>query len=258
MIHSMFMVMLGFLTFWVQANSVVKKPPAPALDQWLGQRYPFVLPELPYPTEALEPIMDAQTLSIHHGKHHAGYVQKTNEILGQHAAWQALTLFELVTQGPIKENSDLRNQLGGHINHGLFWWYLKPAQRSGEAKPKGRLAKEIEKTWGSWESFQKAFEQAGLKLFGSGWVWLVRTPEGSLQIITTANQDNPLMNWPHQGVGEYPILGVDVWEHAYYLKYQNRRGEYLQKIWDLIDWSQVEAWDVQWQRWIKKFKSSHP
>jgi Fe-Mn family superoxide dismutase len=198
------------------------------------------LPALPYDPTALEPHIDAATMEIHHGKHHAGYVANLNKALAGQAALEARPLEALVrdlASVPEAVRTAVRNNGGGHWNHSFFWEILSP---DGGGAPGGELAAAINGTFGSFETFQEQFEKAGMTRFGSGWAWLV-VHEGRLQVVSTANQDNPIMGADIAGCAGRPILGVDVWEHAYYLKYQNRRAEYLKAIWNVINWSKVET-----------------
>jgi superoxide dismutase, Fe-Mn family len=193
----------------------------------------FTLPPLPYDYNALEPYIDAQTMQLHHDKHHAAYVTNLNAALNKHPELKIKTLEELVKasdQVPEDIREVVRNNGGGHANHTLFWQSMSP---KGGGKPTGKLATAIDQTFGSFEKFQQAFETAGTKRFGSGWVWLVKNQKGTLEIITTPNQDSPLAN------GALPILGNDLWEHAYYLKYQNRRPEYLKAWWNVVNWPEA-------------------
>jgi superoxide dismutase, Fe-Mn family len=195
----------------------------------------FTLPPLPYDYNALEPYIDAQTMQLHHDKHHRAYVTNLNAALEKHPELKTKTLEALVTnpdQIPEDIRGVVRNNGGGHANHTLFWQSMSP-KNGGGGKPTGQLAAAIERTFGSFDKFQQAFETAGTKRFGSGWVWLVKTPQGKLEITTTPNQDSPLIK------GALPILGNDLWEHAYYLKYQNRRPEYLKAWWNVVNWPEV-------------------
>jgi Fe-Mn family superoxide dismutase len=194
------------------------------------------LPNLPYAHAALEPHVDARTMMLHHDKHHASYVNNLNaalekvpELHSRSALWLLLNLTEV----PESIRTTVRNNAGGHVNHSLFWRVMAPAQGGS---PSGALADAIKATFGSLEKFQAAFAAAGAKVFGSGWVWLTRPQSGGdgLQIITTAGHDNPLM------AGQYPLLVNDVWEHAYYLKYENRRPDYLDGWWKVVNWKEVE------------------
>jgi Fe-Mn family superoxide dismutase len=198
----------------------------------------FVLPELPYAFAALEPQIDALTMEIHHGKHHAAYVANLNKALKEKEALRGKRLEALLAEiGP--DDKALRNNGGGHWNHSLFWATLK----AGGSAPAGAFAAALDEAFGSLEEFQKQFKDAALKVFGSGWAWLVKSGEGKLAIQSTPNQDNPLMkNIVAQAAT--PLLGLDVWEHAYYLNYQNRRAEYIDGFLSLIHWEEVAR---RWQ-----------
>lgn len=192
------------------------------------------LPELPYPYDALEPYIDAQTMEIHHTRHHKAYVDNLNKAIEGRPQLEAQSAEELIrnlSSVPEEIRTAVRNNGGGHVNHSFFWQILAPPRESG--KPEGKLAREIEAAFGGLEAFKEKFQAAGLARFGSGWVWLVVDRAGKLQIISTPNQDSPLMD------GLVPILGCDVWEHAYYLKYQNRRGDYLKAFWNVVRWPAV-------------------
>jgi Fe-Mn family superoxide dismutase len=192
----------------------------------------FELPALPYAKEALEPHVDARTMEIHHGKHHAAYVANLNTALEGHADLQGKSLDELmgaIDSLPEGIRNAVRNNGGGHWNHSLFWELMSP---DGGA-PSGELADAINAAFGSFDDFKKQFADAGMKRFGSGWAWLVVAPGGALSITSTPNQDNPLME------GKHAILGIDVWEHAYYLNYQNRRADYIAAWWNVVNWAKV-------------------
>lgn len=195
----------------------------------------FTLPELKFPVAALEPHIDAKTMEIHHGKHHAAYVNNLNaalEKIGEE--WRKLSLLDLnkkINEVPESVRTAVRNNGGGHWNHAFFWDLLSP---KGGGAPQGSLAAAVEATFGSLDDFKAKFEAAGLGRFGSGWAWLV-VKDGKLAITSTPNQDNPWMD--NSGT---PILGVDVWEHAYYLNYQNRRPDYIKAFWSVVNWSYVE------------------
>lgn len=195
----------------------------------------FTLPELPYAYNALEPFIDERTMQIHHDKHHAAYVKNLNDALaGQESLLQesAESLIRDLSRVPESICMKVRNNGGGHVNHTMFWEIMgHPATR--QKTPSGTLATAINTAFGNLEQFQEKFSAAGLGRFGSGWVWLY-AEKGSLAITDTPNQDNPLMD------GKYPILCLDVWEHAYYLKYQNVRAEYITQWWNVVDWSHVE------------------
>ena len=192
----------------------------------------FELAPLPYSFDALEPYIDARTMEIHHDKHHGTYVTNLNNALANHADLQSRTIDDLVknlASLPDAVRTAVRNNGGGHLNHTAFWTQLKP----GGSQPGGALLQALTSTFGSLDSFKDLFSKAGLGRFGSGWAWLVLDASGKLAITSTANQDNPLTD------GQTPLLGVDVWEHAYYLHYQNRRADYLKAIWSVINWDDV-------------------
>ncbi len=194
----------------------------------------YTTPSLDYPFAALEPHIDAKTMEIHHDKHHVAYVTNLNKALesAPHLAEQPIEkLVADLSAVPDSIRTTVRNNAGGHINHTFFWKLIGPG-KGGE--PKGKLADAIKAKFGSFEDFKAKFEAAGAARFGSGWVWLVINKKGELEILSTPNQDNPLMD------GLRPIIGVDVWEHSYYLKYQNRRPEYLKAVWNVIDWDSAE------------------
>lgn len=194
----------------------------------------YTLPELPYAYEALEPHFDKETMTIHHGRHHQAYVDNLNKaIAGTVGETKEL---EEVLREISKYAPAVRNNAGGHYNHSLFWKTLSPTAKMA---PENELAAEIDKVFGSLDNLKAEIKNAGLTQFGSGWAWLLVKHNGTLAVSATANQDNPLMdtNLVSQG---YPILGVDVWEHAYYLKYQNKRADYLDAFWSVLDWAAVE------------------
>ena len=191
------------------------------------------LPALPYAYDALEPHIDAKTMEIHHSRHHQTYVTNLNAALADLPELAALPLEALLARIdslPAQVQGAVRNHGGGHANHSLFWQVMSP---QGGGEPDGELAAAIERDLGGLESFRQAFTQAALSRFGSGWAWLVVDGRGKLQVVSSANQDSPLME------GLTPILGLDVWEHAYYLKYRNKRGDYLANLWKVVDWKQV-------------------
>jgi Fe-Mn family superoxide dismutase len=192
---------------------------------------PFEVPPLPYDYAALEPHIDEQTMRLHHDKHHQAYVDKLNAALAgtEHEGRSIDDIIANLDSIPDDKRTAVRNQGGGHLNHSKFWEWMSP---DGGGDPGGELAKAIESAFGSLEDFRKKFEETGAGQFGSGWVWLV-SDGGSLSVTSTANQDSPLSD------GKVPILGNDVWEHAYYLKYQNRRPEYLTAWWNVVDWDKV-------------------
>ena len=195
---------------------------------------PFTLPTLPYAPEALEPYIDKTTMEIHHGKHHGAYVTNVNKALESAPDLASKSVEELLANNcaivPENIRTAVRNNGGGHINHSMFWKIMKPG---GGGPPVGHLAQAINSTFGSFDAFKEKFNQAATTRFGSGWAWLVKSG-GKLDIISTANQDSPVME------GKYPVMGLDVWEHAYYLKYQNRRPEYIGAWWNVVNWGEIE------------------
>ena len=192
---------------------------------------PFTLPNLPYPTDALEPYIDKMTMEIHHGKHHAAYVTNLNKAI-EGTEWDKKSI-EQILAGVSKLPVAVRNNGGGHYNHSLFWNWMKP---KGGGAPSGDLGAAITRDFGSFEKFKEQLSGAGMNRFGSGWAWLIKQ-DGKLAITSTPNQDNPMMDLAD--VKGVPILGIDVWEHAYYLKYQNRRAEYLAAFWNVVNWDEV-------------------
>jgi len=197
-------------------------------------RYPYSLPQLPYSYDALEPYIDKTTMEIHHTKHHQAYINNLNSALEKYPEFHNLELEEILrnlNQLPEEIRTAVRNNGGGHYNHSLFWEIMKP---NGGGQPKGKLKEEIERNFGSFEEFKKLFSETAIKHFGSGWAWLVITSDKKLKVYSMLNQDNPLMN------GDIPIMGLDVWEHAYYLKYQNRRAEYIEAWWHVVNWDKIE------------------
>jgi len=193
----------------------------------------FELPPLPYDYSALEPYIDTQTMQIHHDKHHQAYVTNVNNALQGHDQLAAMPVDDLlrnIKQVPESIRTAVQNNAGGHSNHSMFWNIMQP---NGGGEPTGNLASAIQQAFGSFDAFKTAFNDAGTKRFGSGWAWLVLDTNGKLQVISTANQDSPLMS------GMYPVMGNDVWEHAYYLKYQNRRPEYLNAWWNVVNWDAI-------------------
>ena len=203
-----------------------------AAEEGSVTRYPFKLPKLPYAFDALEPHIDARTMEIHHDKHHAAYVANLNAALKDHADLQKKSLQQLirdVTSLPPGVGTAVRNNGGGHLNHSLFWTWMA---KKGGGEPKGDLGKAIDKTFGSFDKFQALFGKAAGARFGSGWAWLISN-KGKLEVVNTANQDNPV------SYGASPLLGLDVWEHAYYLKYQNKRPDYVKAWWNVVNWDNV-------------------
>ena len=195
--------------------------------------YPYKVPDLGYSYDALEPYIDTLTMHIHHDKHHAAYVENLNKALaGADAQYQQLTLDQLLTgldQLPETIRTAVRNNAGGHYNHSLFWLMLK---KNENGKPSGDLATAIDQTFSSYDEFKKKFSEAGAKVFGSGWAWLVLNGK-QLEITSTPNQDSPISK------NQVPLLGLDVWEHSYYLKHQNRRPEYIAAFWNVVNWDFV-------------------
>ncbi|MDZ4698292.1 MAG: superoxide dismutase [Rhodothermales bacterium] len=193
----------------------------------------FTLPELPYAHDALEPHIDARTMQIHHGKHHQAYINNVNTALEGHADLQGKSIEALlrgIDQVPESIRTTVRNNGGGHANHSLFWTILSP---KGGGSPAGALGEAIASTFGSFDAFKETFAKAAATRFGSGWAWLAVDASGKLNVYSTANQDSPLME------GNRPILGLDVWEHAYYLNYQNRRPDYITAFWQVVSWDEV-------------------
>ena len=198
----------------------------------------YELPPLPYDKAALEPHFDALTMEIHHDRHHKAYVDNLNKAIAGNAALEAKSLEALIGDlGSVPEGirGPVRNNGGGHWNHSFFWKILAP---NAGGTPTGKLADAINSTFGSFSEFQAKFEAAGIGRFGSGWAWLV-SQGGKLEIVSTPNQDNPLMGKAVSGVEGKVVLGVDVWEHAYYLKYQNKRADYLKAFWHVVNWAEV-------------------
>lgn len=193
----------------------------------------FTLPDLGFSFDALEPYIDAKTMEIHHGKHHQGYVDKLNTALEKYSEWQSKTIEEILSDiknVPEDVRTAVQNNGGGHANHSMFWKTLTP----GDSKePGGKIAEIINSSFGSFEDFKTKFTEAATTCFGSGWAWLVKNGD-KYEIYSTANQDSPLME------GKTPILGLDVWEHAYYLKYQNKRPDYIEAYWSVVNWNEVE------------------
>jgi Fe-Mn family superoxide dismutase len=199
------------------------------------------LPPLPYPPEALEPHIDAMTMTIHHDKHHAAYVTKLADALkaANAKSTDPLQIIKSISDLPEDQQMAIRNNGGGHVNHTWFWQWMAPAG-SGPAGPEGKLGEAIQSTFTSVDEFKKGFADAATKRFGSGWAWLIKKSDGKLAIVSTPNQDNPLMKGvvPEKDQGT-PILGLDVWEHAYYLKYQNKRPDYITAWWNVVNWTEV-------------------
>ncbi|ACK70659.1 Superoxide dismutase [Gloeothece citriformis PCC 7424] len=194
---------------------------------------PFKLPPLPYSYNALEPYIDEETMRFHHDKHHAGYTKKFNAAISKYPDLKIQSAEELLSnidKLPKNIQTTVRQNGGGYLNHAIFWEIMSP---NGGGQPTGEIAEAINQEFGSFEAFKNAFNEAGNSRFGSGWAWLVLDKKGKLQVVSTPNQDSPLME------GMYPIMGNDVWEHAYYLKYRNDRGQYLQQWWNVVNWNEV-------------------
>ena len=194
---------------------------------------PYELPPLPYPNDALEPYIDAQTMEIHHDKHHQAYITNLNKALEGHAELSSKPIEELIADlnaVPEAARTAVRNNGGGHANHSFFWKILGP---NGGGEPNGELKAAIDETFGGLDALKEKVNAAGASRFGSGWSWLILNKDKKLEVVSTPNQDSPLME------GNTPILGVDVWEHAYYLKYQNKRPDYLKAWWNAINWQAV-------------------
>ena len=202
------------------------------LSQRTKETYEYT--SLPYPYDALEPYIDAQTMRFHHGKHYAGYTRNLNAAVNSYPDLQrqsAEDLLRNLDEIPQPILTTIRNNGGGYVNHKMFWEIMSP---NGGGMPNGSLAIAIEEDFGSFEKFQETFNKAARTRFGSGWAWLVIGDDGKLEVTSTANQDSPLME------GKYPIMGLDVWEHAYYLKYKNKRGSYIENWWNVVDWKEVK------------------
>jgi Fe-Mn family superoxide dismutase len=224
-------VVVGFSAAGARAASTGKKggtAPSGATSQ------PFTLPKLAYAYDALEPHIDAKTMEIHHTKHHQAYITNANNALKDQAALQRKSAEEMLgnlNALPESVRTTLRNNVGGHVNHAFFWRVIGP---NGGGAPRGALADALTKNFGSFDTFKTQFADAATKRFGSGWAWLT-LKDGKLAITSTANQDSPISD------GASPLLGLDVWEHAYYLKYQNRRADYITAFWNVVQWDQVAA-----------------
>lgn len=236
-----FLVLLGAgvgafaLDACASANTPTPSPPTTPIPTPTppGSSGAIQLPPLPYDYNALEPHIDEATMRFHHDKHHATYVKNLNAALDKYPALKNKNVEDLLrnlNSVPEDIRTTVRNNGGGHINHSMFWLIMKP---DGGGEPTGAIANAIQDNFGSFANFKKQFNDAGSKRFGSGWVWLVRNPDGKLEVVTTPNQDTPLSE------GKYPIIGNDVWEHAYYLKYQNRRADYLDAWWNVLNWDEI-------------------
>ncbi len=199
----------------------------------------YELPKLAYPYDALEPHIDAQTMEIHYSKHHQAYVNNLNNAVKGKADLESKSVEDLIrnlSAVPEDIRTAVRNNGGGHANHSFFWSIMGP---NAGGDPKGKLADDIKSTFGGFDQFKEKLAAAGVGRFGSGWAWLIKNGSGKLEVVSTANQDSPLMGKAIAGVEGTPILGVDVWEHAYYLKYQNRRPDYLKAWWNVVNWDAV-------------------
>jgi len=196
----------------------------------------FIVPDLQYPYDALEPWIDEATMRVHHDKHHAAYASNLDKALAgtEYAAWPVEKLIAGLSGLPEALRTPVRNHGGGHYNHSLFWTMMAPAVPGAPVKPAGGLAEAMDRDLGGFAAFKEAFSKAAVGRFGSGWAWLVVGPDEKLSVVSTQNQDNPLSD------GLYPVRGVDVWEHAYYLKYQNRRQEYVDNFFNVVAWREVE------------------
>ncbi|NEU74661.1 superoxide dismutase [Hassallia byssoidea VB512170] len=228
--HFLFLLAASVGAFALDSHASAEKAP-------ISQATPtgntvYSVPPLPYAYDALEPHIDQATMQFHHDKHHAAYVKNLNAALDKHPELKSKTVEEMLrnlNSVPADIRKMVRNNGGGHVNHSMFWQIMKPL---GGGEATGAIASAINQSFGSFAAFKKQFNEAGASRFGSGWVWLVRN-NGKLEITTTANQDSPLSE------GKYPIMGNDVWEHAYYLKYQNRRADYLDAWWNVLNWDEI-------------------
>ena len=235
--HFLFLLVAGTGTLALDACASAEQSPSgnPTSPQSTPDttKGAIQLPPLPYNYDALEPHIDAKTMQFHHDKHHATYVKNLNAALDKHPELKSQTVEEILRQldkVPEDIRKTVRNNGGGHVNHSMFWQIMKP---QGGGEPTDAIASAIKENFGSFADFKKQFNEAGAAQFGSGWVWLVRNNNGKLEVTTTANQDTPLSQ------GKYPILGNDVWEHAYYLNYQNRRADYLEAWWNVVNWDEI-------------------
>ena len=236
--HFLFLLGVGASTLVLDACAEAQQSPSqkqteadkPGTGEKTGA---IALPALPYAYDALEPHIDKATMQFHHDKHHAAYVKNLNGGLEKHPELKSQTVEQMLrnlSSVPADIRTVVRNNGGGHENHTMFWQIMKP---SGGGEPTGAIASAIKESFGSFADFKKQFNSAGGSRFGSGWVWLVRNKDGKLEITTTANQDSPFSE------GKYPIMGNDLWEHAYYLKYQNRRADYLDAWWNVLNWDEI-------------------
>ncbi len=225
------MASLGSFGSVVLAQAKGDEKPAPAAPGG-----PFVLPPLNYPYESLEPHIDKQTMMIHHDKHHQGYVDNLNKAVAGHAELAKMGVDALLAdldKLPTDVRTKINNHGGGHSNHSIFWATLAPAGKGG-GEPAGELAKAVTAAFGDYGKFKEAMTKSAMERFGSGWAWLCRSGDGKLLVESFANQDSPITK------GLRPLFGIDVWEHAYYLKYQNKRADYVAAIWNIVNWNEVE------------------
>lgn len=212
--------------------------PAPSMSGLVDG--PLTLPPLPYAFNALEPSIDAETMEIHHDRHHKAYVDNANKALAG-TPLEMLPpeqILARLAEAPADKAAAIRNNVGGHVNHSLFWLLMAPAGKGGGGQPSGPVADAITSTFGSFDAFKEKFAAAATSRFGSGWAWLV-SQKGKLAIVSTANQDSPLMGEKIAGASGTPLLGLDVWEHAYYLKYRNKRPDYIAAWWSVVNWPKV-------------------
>jgi Fe-Mn family superoxide dismutase len=228
--HFLFLLGASVGAFALDSHASAEKAP---ISQTTTTGNTISLPPLTYAYDALEPHIDQATMQFHHDKHHAAYVKNLNAALDKHPELKSKPVEEMLrnlNSVPADIRQIVRNNGGGHVNHSMFWLIMKP---QGGGEPTGAIASAINQSFGSFAAFKKQFNEAGTGRFGSGWVWLVLNKNGKLEVTTTANQDSPLSE------GKYPIMGNDVWEHAYYLKYQNRRPEYLDAWWNVLNWDEI-------------------
>ena len=226
--------LLGYALAAPLVAAATKFTSASAMPTEAAMSGPFDLPPLPYNYSALNPYIDTTTMRLHHDKHHAGYVKKLNEVVYAYPQYRNVTpqaMLMMLPKLPAAIREKVRNNAGGHVNHSMFWPLMSP---NGGGAPKGEIARIIASNFGSFHAFKAAFNDAGEKRFGSGWVWLVNDG-GRMKIISTPNQDNPI------SMGMFPVMGNDVWEHAYYLKYKNKRADYLNAWWNVVNWDTVNS-----------------
>lgn len=229
-------IALGTIAASAFAGKTMAAAPPESEFEFLEENGKFTLPLLPYAYDALEPHIDKMTMEIHHSKHHQAYITNLNKAIDADKNFSSLAIEQILAKVNSNSPAAVRNNAGGHYNHSLFWTMMKP---NGGGEPSGKLAEAIKAAFTSIDEFKKQFADASLKRFGSGWAWLVLR-EGKLMITSTANQDNPLMNLDSVEVKGTPLLALDVWEHAYYLKNQNRRADYITSFWNVINWDECE------------------